>query len=263
VRQDIEKLVAMLSKVEGIEDLTLTTNGFLLAEKARALKDAGLMRVTVSLDSMDDEVFKRMNGRDHGTERVLAGIRAAEEMGLRPIKINAVVQRGVNDHTIVDLARHFRGTGHILRFIEFMDVGTINGWKMEQVVPAAEIVRRINEALPIEPIDRSYRGEVASRYRYVDGSGEIGIISSVTEPFCGDCVRSRLSPNGRVFTCLFAGNGYDIRDPLRAGESDAELEARLRRVWGLRTDRYSEERFELMKASATPRKKIEMFQIGG
>jgi len=265
VRQDVEKLVAMLAQVEGIEDLTLTTNGFLLAEKARALKEAGLMRVTVSLDSLDDEVFKRMNGRGHGTKRVLAGIRAAEEVGLRPIKINAVVQRGVNDHTIVDLARHFRGTGHILRFIEFMDVGTINGWKMEQVVPAAEIVRRINEVFPIEPVERSHRSEVASRYRYADGQGEIGIISSVTEPFCGDCVRSRLSPNGRIFTCLFAANGHDIRGPMRAGESDAELEARLHRVWGLRADRYSEERYQMLKAGVgvEQRKKIEMFQIGG
>jgi len=260
VRQGVDKLVGMLSRLDGVNDLTLTTNGYLLTQQAQALKDAGLRRITVSLDSLDLEVFKRMNGRGYGHERVLEGIRKAEEVGLWPIKVNAVVQRGVNDHTIVDLARHFKGTGHIVRYIEYMDVGNINHWKSAEVVPAAEIVERINAVFPIEPADRSYRGEVAERWRYKDGSGEIGVIASVTKPFCGGCTRARLSTDGKLFTCLFAGVGKDLRDPMRNGASDEELRDIITGTWQKRVDKYSEERF----ASATrPRRKIEMYQIGG
>jgi cyclic pyranopterin phosphate synthase len=262
VRNGLDHLIALLSKVEGMKDLTLTTNGYLLAQQAQALKDAGLQRVTVSLDTLDEEIFKVMNGRGFGTERVLEGIRKAQEVGLSPIKINCVVQRGVNDHTIVDLAGHFRGTGHILRFIEFMDVGNLNGWKLDQVVPADEIVERINARFPLEPIESSYRGEVALRYRYLDGSGEIGIIASVTKPFCGDCTRARLSTDGKLFTCLFAGEGRDLREPLRAGATDEEIMDLISGIWGARVDRYSEERFDLA-ATGGPRRKIEMYQIGG
>jgi cyclic pyranopterin phosphate synthase len=260
VRQGVEKLVGMLSSLEGVNDLTLTTNGYLLAQQAQALKDAGLRRITVSLDSLDPEVFKRMNGRGFGPERVLEGIRKAEEVGLHPIKINAVVQRGANDHTIVDQARHFKSTGHIVRYIEYMDVGNLNNWKSQEVVPAAEIVERINAVFPIEPVDRSYRGEVAERWRYKDGSGEIGVIASVTKPFCGDCTRSRLSTDGKLFTCLFASVGKDLRGALRAGASDDNLRDIITDTWQKRVDRYSEERFA---QANRPRRKIEMYQIGG
>ena len=260
VRTDVELLVGMLAEIDGIRDLTLTTNGFLLAQKAQALREAGLHRVTVSLDSLDDDVFKRMSGRDHSTKRVLEGIRVAEEVGLRPIKINAVVQRGVNDHTIVELARHFKGTGHIVRFIEFMDVGSLNDWKLDRVVPSADVIERIDAVFPLEPVEPSYPGEVAERYRYRDGSGEIGVISSVTVPFCGDCTRARLSPEGTLVTCLFASAGFDLKAPLRAGSTDRELEQMVERVWRARTDRYSEERTAL---TGPQPKKIEMYQIGG
>ena len=262
VRNGLDHLIALLSKVEGMKDLTLTTNGYLLAQQAQALKDAGLQRVTVSLDSLDEEIFKVMNGRGFGTERVLEGIRKAQEVGLSPIKINCVVQRGVNDRTIVDLAGHFRGTGHILRFIEFMDVGNLNGWKLDQVVPADEIVERINARFPLEPIESSYRGEVALRYRYLDGSGEIGIIASVTKPFCGDCTRARLSTDGKLFTCLFASRGTDLRDPLRKGASDDDLGDIITGVWRAREDRYSEMR-TYFTTQERKSKKIEMYQIGG
>jgi cyclic pyranopterin phosphate synthase len=262
VRNGLDHLIALLSKVEGMKDLTLTTNGYLLAQQAQALKDAGLQRVTVSLDSLDEEIFKVMNGRGFGTERVLEGIRKAQEVGLAPIKINAVVQRGVNDHTIADLAGHFRGTGHILRFIEFMDVGNLNGWKLDQVVPADEIVEMINARFPLEPIESSYRGEVALRYRYLDGSGEIGIIASVTKPFCGDCTRARLSTDGKLFTCLFASRGTDLRDPLRRGASDDDLGDIITGVWHAREDRYSEMR-TYFTTQERKSKKIEMYQIGG
>jgi len=261
VRNDLPLLVAQLAKIEGIEDLTLTTNGYLLAQQAQTLKDAGLHRVTVSLDSMDDEVFKRMNGRGFGTARVLQGIEKAEEVGLQPIKINAVVQRGMNDHTVPELARYFKTKGHIVRFIEFMDVGTINGWRMEQVVPADEIVARINAVDPLEPIEANYRGEVALRYRYRDGSGEIGLIASVTKPFCGDCTRMRLSPEGKLFTCLFANDGLDLKAPMRAGANDEELEGIVASLWSRRTDRYSEERSSM--TPDLPRPKVEMYHIGG
>ena len=260
VRTGMEKLIAMLSTIKGIEDLTLTTNGYLLQQKAQALKDAGLQRITVSLDSLDDDVFGQMNGRGYGVKKVLDAIKKAQQVGLHPIKVNTVVQKGVNDHTFLDLLRYFKGTDVIVRFIEFMDVGNINGWKLDQVVSSAELVRRINAEMPLEPVDKNYRGEVADRYRYLDGSGEIGFISSVTEAFCSDCTRARLSTDGKLFTCLFAGDGRDLRGPMRAGASDEELEALITDVWGQRTDRYSE-----IRASMTepPERKIEMYQIGG
>jgi cyclic pyranopterin phosphate synthase len=262
LRNNLPGLVAMLSGIQGADDLTLTTNGYLLAQMAQQLKDAGLQRITVSLDTLDEEIFKKMNGRGFGAERVLEGIRQAEAVGLAPLKINAVVQRGVNDHTVVDLARYFKGTGHILRFIEYMDVGNLNGWKWDQVVSADEIVQRIDAELPLEPLENSYRGEVALRYRYRDGSGEIGIIASVTKPFCGDCTRARLSTDGKIYTCLFASQGVSLRDPLRAGASDQELRDLLAGIWSRRVDRYSEERTELAPLQNTPRK-VEMYQIGG
>ncbi|MSP78438.1 MAG: GTP 3',8-cyclase MoaA [Dehalococcoidia bacterium] len=260
VRTEVEKLVGMLAKVPGAEDITLTTNGYLLEQKAQALKDAGLQRITVSLDSLNNETFARMNGRGYGTERVLAGIRKAQEVGLWPIKLNCVVMRGVNENDIVDLARHFKGTGVIVRFIEYMDVGNLNGWKLDQVVPAREIVDRISAVFPLEPIDRNYVGEVAERWRYVDGTGEVGVIASVTQPFCANCTRARLSTDGKLFTCLFGTTGKDLKTPMRAGASDDELEALIRGTWGTRTDRYSEMRAALTEK---PKKKIEMFQIGG
>ena len=262
VRNGLEGLIALLSDIERIDDLTLTTNGYLLAQQAQALKDAGLQRITVSLDSLDEEVFKAMNGRNYGTERVLEGIAAAEKVGLSPIKINAVVQKGVNDHTVVDLARRFKGTGHIVRFIEYMDVGNLNGWKMDQVTPASEIVATINAEMPLEPVEANYLGEVANRYRYADGSGEIGVIASVTQPFCGDCTRARLSTDGKLFTCLFASQGTDLRRPIRDGASDDQLRDVIAGVWRLREDRYSELRTEFTGLESAPRK-IEMYQIGG
>ena len=259
VRNQIEKLVAGLARIEGVRDLTMTTNAYLLPQKARALKDAGLQRVSVSLDSLDDEVFRGMNGRGFSTARVLQGIDAAEQVGLSPIKINAVVQRGVNDHTLVDLARYFKDRGHIVRFIEYMDVGNRNGWRLEHVVPSDEIAAMIDAEMPLEPVDSSYAGEVAQRFRYRDGSGEIGIIASVTKPFCGDCTRLRLSPEGSIYTCLFAGEGTDLRGPLRGGATDEELEALVTRVWGVREDRYSEIRTSMTET----RDKVEMYHIGG
>ena len=231
VRSDIEKLVAMLASVDGIEDLTMTTNGYLLPRKAEGLKEAGLHRLSISLDSLDEEVFKKMNGRGFGVDKVLEGISAAEDAGFSPLKINAVVQRGVNDHTIVDMARYFRDRGHVMRFIEYMDVGTRNGWRLDEVTPADEIVARIDAEMPLEPVESGYRGEVALRYRYRDGGGEVGIIASVTRPFCGDCTRLSLSPEGRLVTCLFATLGTDLRGPVRSGASDADLEQLIRGVW--------------------------------
>jgi cyclic pyranopterin phosphate synthase len=265
VRAEIPRLVERLAKIEGIEDLTLTTNGYLLPKYASALKDAGLGRITVSLDSLDDEVFGRMNGRDYTKEHVLRGIEAADKVGLRPIKINCVVQRGVNDHTIVDLARYFKGTGHIVRYIEFMDVGNLNGLNISQVVTAREILDRINAELPVQPAESSFRGEVEKRYVYKDGSGEIGIIASVSNPFCGDCTRARLSTDGKLVTCLFAKSGEDLRGPMRCGASDEDLRRRIMRVWNLRTDRYSEERSANTDLSGHVHsdRKIEMYQIGG
>ena len=211
IRADMPKLIRMLTSIDGLADLTLTTNGYLLARFAEELKAAGLGRITVSLDSLDDEVFRSMNGRNFDTTPVLEGIDAAENAGFTPIKINAVVQKGVNDHTVVDLARRFKGTGHIVRFIEYMDVGTLNRWNMSEVVTAAEIARMISNEMPIEPVEPNYPGEVARRWRYADGGGEIGIIASVSEPFCGACTRARLSTDGRLVTCLFAAGGTDLR----------------------------------------------------
>jgi GTP 3',8-cyclase len=259
VRRDIEKLVAMLAPLDGLRDLTLTTNGSLLVKKAQALKDAGLRRITVSLDSLDNAVFQAMNDVAFPVERVLAGIEAAQAAGLGPIKINMVVKRGVNDASIVAMARHFHGTGIILRFIEYMDVGSTNGWRLDDVVTAAEIVAAIDAALPLAAIDPNYPGEVAQRYRYQDGGGEIGIIASVSQPFCGACSRARLSSEGELYTCLFGRRGHDFRALLRGGASDAEISARLTAVWRTRADRYS----EIRTLETTRRPKVEMSHIGG
>lgn len=260
MRQDIETFIAELVKIDGIEDVAMTTNGYLLPKKVDALKAAGLHRLTISLDSLDDTVFQRMNGKRSSVAKVLEGVEAAEAVGFSPLKINCVVQRGVNDHTLVELAQYFKARGHIMRFIEYMDVGTMNGWRLDDVVPAKEIVARIHAAMPLEPIDRNYRGEVALRYRYQDGGGEIGLIASVTQPFCGDCTRLRLSPEGELFTCLFATKGTDIRAVLRSGATDAELSNFIKNIWGRRVDRYSEERTE----NTHPRdSKVEMYHIGG
>ena len=263
VRSEIEKLVAMLADLDGVDDLTMTTNAYLLPQKATALRNAGLSRLTVSLDTLDDAIFRKMNGRGFGVERVLEGIRAAENVGFSPIKVNAVVQRGVNDHTIVDLARYFRERGHIMRFIEYMDVGNLNGWRLDEVVPADEIVARIDAEMPLEPAEANYRGEVANRYRFKDGGGEIGVIASVTQPFCGDCTRLRLSPEGILFTCLFGVNGSDLRTPMRDGATDADLANIIRGAWNIRADRYSEERASMTDELRARRKKVEMYHIGG
>ena len=263
LRVDLSKLIAQLAAISGADDITLTTNGYLLAQQATQLADAGLNRITVSLDSLDDEVFKQMNGRGFGTRRVLDGIGRASEAGLNPVKINAVVQKGVNDHTLVDLARHFKGTGHIVRFIEYMDVGNRNGWKLDEVVSAAEIVAMIDAELPLEPAEPNYAGEVANRWRYRDGSGEIGVIASVTQPFCASCTRARLSTDGKLYTCLFATDGVDLRGPMRRGASDADLAEIIAGAWRVRRDRYSEERTEMTEAEAAARTKVEMYHIGG
>jgi cyclic pyranopterin phosphate synthase len=261
VRTDLEKLIAMLRPIDGVDDLTLTTNGYLLPEKAQRLKDAGLDRITVSLDSLDDDVFRKMNGNRSGVQKVLDGIEAAEKVGLQPIKINCVVQRGVNDHTIVDLARWAKDKGYILRFIEYMDVGNKNGWRMDDVVPAQEIVERIDAVMPLQQTKRNYQSEVALRYKYQDGAGEIGLIASVTKPFCGACSRMRLSPEGSIYTCLFASQGTDLRAPLRDGASDEQIEQIIRSTWGTRIDRYSELRSEQSDDDHT--EKVEMYHIGG
>ncbi len=259
VRRDLWRLVEMLAPIEGLRDLTLTTNGVLLPAQAGDLGRAGLQRLTVSLDSLDDEVFMRMNDAAVPVARVLEGIDAAAEAGLWPIKFNAVVQRGVNDHTVVDLARHFRGSGHIVRFIEYMDVGSTNGWRLEQVVTAREVVDRIDAVFPLQPVAENYRGEVARRWRYRDGQGEIGVIASISQPFCGDCTRARLSPEGELVTCLFASRGHDLRGPLRAGASDDELSSLIGALWRVRDDRYSEIRSE----ATVGLPKVEMSHIGG
>ncbi len=261
VRSDLPELIEQLAAIPGVDDIALTTNGHLLEKFAGPLARAGLRRATVSLDSHDPAVFKQMSGGASAPERVLAGIDAAVAAGLGPIKINCVVQRGVNDHTFVELAARFRGTGQIVRFIEYMDVGTANGWELAQVVPAREILARIAERFPLAPADPNYRGEVAKRWRYLDGQGEIGVISSVTQPFCGDCTRARLSAEGSLVTCLFATQGRDLKSPLRAGASDAALREVITGVWGGRRDRYSEERTGL--AGARPGARIEMFKLGG
>ena len=260
VRSNLDRLIGLLSTVPEVEDLTLTTNGYLLAAQAQALKEAGLKRVTVSLDSLDEEVFGKMNGQGFKVGRVLEGIEAAGAAGLSPIKVNCVVQKGVNDHTMVDLARYFKGTGHIVRFIEYMDVGNLNGWRLDEVAPAGEIVARIDAEFPLEPAGPNYFGEVAGRYRYLDGTGEIGVISSVTQPFCSTCTRARLSPQGELFTCLFGAKGKDLRGPLRDGATDEELAGIIEGVWRTRTDRYSGIRSSLTEPISH---KVEMYQIGG
>ena len=257
LRKHLYKLIAMLAPLGA--DLTLTTNGSALAAQAQALKAAGLKRITVSLDSLDEATFRAMNDADYPVAGVLEGIAAAAAAGLAPAKINMVVKRGVNDHQIVDMARHWRGSGHIVRFIEYMDVGSTNGWRMDDVIPAAEIVRRIAEVFPLTPVDREYRGEVAERWRYSDGGGEVGVISSVTQAFCRDCSRLRLSTEGALYTCLFGQTGHDLKALLRGGASDDELRDQIAAVWRARGDRYSEVR----TAETAKARKVEMSYIGG
>ncbi|MDY0011889.1 MAG: GTP 3',8-cyclase MoaA [Rhodocyclaceae bacterium] len=259
LRKGIEDLIGMLAGIPGLE-ITLTTNGALLAKLAPRLRQAGLHRITVSLDSLDDAVFRRMNDVDFPVADVLAGITAAEAAGFSQLKINMVVKGGTNDQGIVEMARHFRGSKHIVRFIEYMDVGSSNGWQLQEVVPSAEVVRRIGAHFPLLPASPNYPGEVAQRWRYADGAGEIGVISSVTQAFCSDCTRLRLSTEGRLFTCLFAESGHDLRALIRSGASDEALAAFLAGVWGQRGDRYSE-----LRTAQTPelRRKIEMSYIGG
>jgi cyclic pyranopterin phosphate synthase len=258
VRRNIERLIELLAEIPGL-DLTLTTNGSLLAKKARALKAAGLRRITVSLDSLDDQVFKHMNDVDFPVTKVLKGIDAAAQAGFNPIKINMVVKRGVNDASILPMARYFRGSGHILRFIEYMDVGHTNGWRMDDVVPAREIVGMINAEAPLVQADPNYRGEVAARWRYRDGSGEIGVIASVTQAFCSDCTRARLSTEGKLYTCLFATSGHELKSLLRSGASDEAISDAIASVWRQRSDRYS----EIRTAQTTKLEKVEMSYIGG
>jgi cyclic pyranopterin phosphate synthase len=256
VRRDLERLIAQLAELD--VDLTLTTNGSLLPQKAQVLADAGLRRITVSLDSLDDAIFRALNDVDFSVERVLDGIDAASAAGL-PVKVNAVIKRGVNDDQVVPLAAFFRERGHTLRFIEYMDVGHTNGWRLDDVVPAKEIVARLDDAFGVEPAEALYRGEVAQRWRYKDGAGEVGVIASVTQPFCGDCTRARLSAEGKLFTCLFAVRGHDLRALIRGGAADDELEAAVRTVWGGRADRYS----DLRSAATAELDKVEMSYIGG
>ncbi|MGY6553162.1 MAG: GTP 3',8-cyclase MoaA [Wenzhouxiangella sp.] len=260
LRRDLADLVGELSLIDGVEDLALTTNGVMLPQHAAALKAAGLDRVTVSLDSLDPEVFRRMSGGRGSPEQVLEGIEAALEAGLGPIKINAVIQRGVNDHTACDLVDHFRGSAVVVRFIEFMDVGTLNNWHESQLLPSAELLEQLRRRWALSPAGANYRGEVAQRYVFDDGGGEIGFISSVSQPFCGDCTRARLSSEGALYTCLFTSRGTDLRAPLRAGADDATLGEIIDGVWQKRVDRYS----ELRTAGRTgEREKIQMYYIGG
>ena len=258
IRRNLEQLIGDLAAIPGL-DLTLTTNGSLLARKARALKAAGLKRITVSLDALDDAAFRQMNDVDFPVTRVLEGIDAAAVAGLTPVKINMVVKRGVNENSILPMARHFRGSGHILRFIEYMDVGHTNGWRLDEVVPAREIVERISTEFPLEPVEANYQGEVAERWRYRDGTGEIGVIASVTQAFCRDCTRARLSTEGKLYTCLFATQGHDLRALLRSGATDEEVRSAVAAIWTKRADRYS----ELRSDHTIKLEKIEMSYIGG
>ena len=265
LRRDIVEIVAGLAELKGADDLAITTNGSRLAEHAAALKQAGLRRITVSLDSLDEEIFREMNGGRGELGVVLAGIEAARREGL-PIKINTVVERGKNDHTVLDLVERFRGTGIIVRFIEYMDVGTVNGWRPSQVVPSKELLATLRERWPLSPMGSNYRGEVAKRYAFDDGQGEIGFISSVSEPFCGDCHRARLSADGTLYTCLFASTGTNLRTALRAGASDAELVGLLQNVWRNRQDRYSEIRGRLLEhkpEGVDKPERVEMYRMGG
>jgi cyclic pyranopterin phosphate synthase len=259
LRRDLPVLVRMLAAIPGVEDLALTTNGAALAEHAAALKSAGLTRITVSCDSVDEASFRRMNDVDFPLARVLAGIEAAEREGFAPLKVNAVVRRGWNDQGVVDLVRFFRARGHVVRFIEYMDVGCSNGWRLNDVVPSREVRARLEAAFPLEPVPPRYPGEVATRFRFRDGPGEVGFISSVTEPFCGDCTRARLSADGKVYTCLFAALGHDVKALLRGGITDEALVQHLSGIWRTRTDRYSEQR----TAATAGLPKVEMSFIGG
>jgi len=258
IRHQVEVLVRMLSQLPDLE-LAMTTNGSLLASKAQTLKNAGLNRLTISLDSLDDATFRQMNDVDFPLEKVLQGVAAAEAAGFSQIKFNMVVKRGLNDHHVIDMARHFRSTGHIVRFIEYMDVGNTNGWRLAEVVSAKEIIAAIHAEFPLEPMDPNYRGEVADRWRYVDGQGEIGVIASVTQPFCGDCTRARLSATGQLYTCLFAAKGHDLRALLRSQANDDQIRERIQSIWGKRGDHYS----EIRSANTSNRTKIEMSYIGG
>ena len=261
LRRDLPELIARLARIDGVEDLALTTNGVLLPRFAKALRDAGLHRITLSLDSLDPHIYKRMAGGRGDVEQVLVAIDAAEAAGFDALKINCVVLRGVNDDGVLELAEHFRNTRHVLRFIEYMDVGTLNGWRAERVVPGAELRARIRARWPLESLSRGVSSETATRWRYVDGGGEIGFIDSVSAPFCGDCTRARLSADGKLYTCLFARSGHDLRGPLRAEESDDGLRARIADIWSLRGDRYSERRAELRAAGVLEH--VEMYRIGG
>ncbi len=267
LRKNIEVLIEQLASLRTVDgaplDITLTTNGSLLARKARALKAAGLQRVTVSLDGLDDAVFRGMNDVDFPVADVLAGIAAAQDAGLGPIKVNMVVKRGTNDHEILPMARHFRGTGIVLRFIEYMDVGATNGWRMDEVLPSAEVVQRIHAELPLVQLAPSAPGETAERWGYADGGGEIGVISSVTQAFCGDCNRARLSTEGQLYLCLFATQGHDLRALVRGGASDADLASAIGHIWQGRSDRYSQLRSELAPDTGTGARRVEMSYIGG
>lgn len=262
LRPDLPKLIQGLKKIDAIEDLALTTNGSRLSECARDLKEAGLDRITVSLDTLDEQIFQAMSGEKGDMAHVIEGFKVAQRAGFSSMKINVVIQKGVNDHSILHMVNIFKNTPHVLRFIEYMDVGNCNHWQSENVVPSKEIVTIINQSHPIEPVESTYFGEVAQRYRFKDGSGEIGFISSITQPFCQSCTRARLSTDGKLFTCLFAENGTDLRSPLREGASDSELSSIIRSAWQQRDDRYSELR-SLSPTAATSSNKVEMFQIGG
>jgi GTP 3',8-cyclase len=259
LRRDLERLIEMLAHIDGITDIALTTNGAMLASKARTLANAGLTRVTVSLDALDDDVFATMNDVGFPAARILAGIDAANNAGLTPVKINMVVKRTVNDHCLIPMAEHFRHSGHILRFIEYMDVGTTNRWSINDVVPATEILHTINARWPLQPLQPNHPGEVATRYRYRDNAGEIGLIASITQPFCGNCTRARLSAEGKLHTCLFAAHGHDLRTPLRNEDPDREITRELRQIWANRADRYSQAR----ATQNTQQTKPEMSYIGG
>jgi cyclic pyranopterin phosphate synthase len=267
LRADLPRLVAMLRALPGAAELTLTTNGSLLTRHAAALAEAGLGRLTVSLDALDEPTFRLLSDADFSVDRVLEGIAAAEAAGLAPINVNMVVRRRVNEHAILPMARHFRAAGHVLRFIEYMDVGHTNAWRMDDVVPATEILARIDSELPLEPVPPRYRGEVATRWRYRNGGGEVGIIASVSQPFCGDCTRLRLTADGELYTCLFGNQGHDLRGPLRAGASDGELLEIVRAIWSARTDRYSELRTKATRGRPSlpmvDPQRVEMSRVGG
>ena len=265
LRSNLPDLIAMMSNITGLEDLSLTTNGYLLPQMAHDLKQAGLNRVTISLDSLDDEVFGEMNGRGFGVAKILEAIDAAEKEGLTPIKINTVVKKGVNDHTLIDMIEHFKGSNQILRLIEYMDVGTLNGWQMDEVLPSKTIVESINKKYPISPKQKSKNSETADRYQYDDGTGELGFISSVSEPFCASCTRARVSTDGKLFTCLFASDGMDLMSLVRDSSiSNEDIEKAIINVWENRSDQYSEDRTsQTNEKSLSTRSKVEMYQIGG